>query len=586
MKKRLILMNAAVIILGFAAAFLCAAFQVQKQYKTGFTNRLDAALAILSVQTDWISSDPDAAVTKVSRQLGKTGQEMRLSVIAPDGRVVGDSADEEINQNHRDRPEIRQALKEGRGYDTRMSASVHEPYYYEAVYLPGKGFLRAALPISEMNRAVRKLWIIAAFSMLLGIAAVCAVTAWLVWRVTEPLGKLTDAARRISGGDYSCRVGGAYRDEVGELACAFNVMAQSTETAVSELRRKSGQLEGVLEGMSDGVIAADEEQRILFLNGSAGRMLSRENLHSGEKLEGGLLIRAVADRMEEASSSGQPIRGNIEGEGGRQFTVYAAPVEDQDSSAALAVLSDVTRLKNLERLRSEFVANVTHELKTPLTSIRGSIELLKSTDRDEKTRRYFYDVLDIEAERLQHLIEDMLVLSRIENAKDDPSAQPCSVAEALTACIKRLKPEADKNGISVRLEADSGLLVSCSPTRLQQLFGNLIENAIKYNVPNGDVWITASSQRKTAVIRVKDTGIGIAPEHFDRLFERFYRVDASRSRQVGGTGLGLSIVKHLANLYGGEVGVESRPGQGSTFTVRLPLVSGSKNQAAERIKKQ
>jgi two-component system phosphate regulon sensor histidine kinase PhoR len=575
-KKRLILMNAAVITLGFIAAFLCAAFQIQRQFQNGFTDQLDAALAILSTETDWISGNPDAAVTRVSEELAKTGQQMRISVIDPSGKVVGDSSDEEIDQNHLDRPEIRQALKEGRGYDTRMSASVHEPYYYEAVYLPGKGFLRAALPTSELDRAIRRLWLIAALSMLLGIAAVCAVTAYLVWRVTEPLGKLTDAAKRISGGDYSCRVDGAYRDEVGELARSFNVMAESTEAAVSELRSKQDQLEGVLEGMGDGVIAADGEKRILFLNGSACRLLGKDRLHSGGKLEGSLLIGAVADRMEEAALSGKPIRRNIEGEGGSQFTVYAAPVAGQGSRASLAVITDVTRLKKLERLRSEFVANVTHELKTPLTSIRGSIDLLKSADRDEKTRRYFYDVLDIEAERLQHLIEDMLVLSQIENARDDPSARPCGVAEALSECVKRLKPVADKNGISVKLEADAGLYVSCSPTRLQQLFGNLIENAIKYNVPQGSVLVTAVSQRKTAVVRVKDTGIGIAPEHFDRLFERFYRVDASRSREIGGTGLGLSIVKHLANLYGGEVGVESRPGKGSTFTVRLPLVPTGK----------
>ena len=576
MKKKLILMNAAVITLGFIAAFLCAAFSVQKQYQEGFTSQLDAALAILSTQTGWISGDPDAAVTKVSEELAKTGQKMRISVIDASGKVVGDSSDEEIDQNHLDRPEIQQALKNGRGYATRMSASVHEPYYYEAVYLPGKGFLRAALPTSELDGAIRRLWLIAVLSMLLGIAAVCAVTAWLVWRVTEPLGKLTEAAKEISGGDYSCRVNGSYKDEIGELARSFNVMAESTESAVSELRSKQEQLEGVLEGMGDGVIAADGERRVLFLNGSACRLLSREDLRGGDKLEGSLLIGTVADLMEEAAASGSPIRRNIGGEGGRLFTVYAAPIAGQGPRSSLAVLSDVTRLKKLERLRSEFVANVTHELKTPLTSIRGSIELLKSTDRDEKTRRYFYDVLDIEAERLQHLIDDMLVLSQIENARDDPSARPCSVAEALAECVKRLKPVADKNGISVKLETDPGIYVSCSPTRLQQLFGNLIENAIKYNVPQGNVLITAVNQRKMAVVRVKDTGIGIAPEHFDRLFERFYRVDASRSRKIGGTGLGLSIVKHLANLYGGEVGVESRTGKGSTFTVRLPIVPGPK----------
>jgi len=165
-----------------------------------------------------------------------------------------------------------------------------------------------------------------------------------------------------------------------------------------------------------------------------------------------------------------------------------------------------------------------------------------------------------------------LALSQIENAREDPSCRRCSVEEELMNCIDRLMPVAEKNQIQISLNADSSLFICCSPTRIQQLFGNLIENAIKYNKPGGSVTVTALQQRQTAVIRVKDTGIGIAPEHFDRLFERFYRVDASRSREIGGTGLGLSIVKHLAALYGGEVGVESEVGKGSTFIVRLPLL--------------
>ena len=177
----------------------------------------------------------------------------------------------------------------------------------------------------------------------------------------------------------------------------------------------------------------------------------------------------------------------------------------------------------------------------------------------------------------------MLVLSQIENAKDDPSACPCNVEEAIRKCVGRYQETAGKNQISVEVDAEPGLYVSCSPTRLQQLLGNLVENAIKYNVPQGHVWITSMRQRKTAIIRVKDAGIGIAPEHFNRLFERFYRVDTSRSREIGGTGLGLSIVKHLAVLYGGDVSVESEMGKGSTFTVRLPLIN---EPSAEDFRKQ
>jgi two-component system phosphate regulon sensor histidine kinase PhoR len=573
MKKKLVLCNAAIIVAGFIAAFLLAALQVQRQYTNEFTKRLDTALSILSVQTQEIRKNPEAEATNIGLQLAKSGQKMRISIIDLDGKVIGDSAKEEINQNHRERPEIEEALKNGTGYDTRVSSSLNERYYYKAVYLRDQFFIRAALPTTDLDGVIQQLWLIAFFSMLLGIAVVCIFTAFFVYRMTEPLNRLSDTVGKISAGNYASRVVGAYSDEIGELASSFNTMAENTETAVSQLKSKQNQLEGVLQGMDDGVLAINEENEILFLNHSARVQLQKFNLRDGGKLEGSLLIGKVAKLMQEAILTGEAKKKLLDGASNeKQFMVYASPIQGQKNASALAVITDVTRMHKLEQLRSEFVANVTHELKTPLTAIRGSIELLKSTDRDEKTRRYFYDVLDIEAERLHRLIDDMLALSQIENAKEDPFVQRCNVKEELMSCIERLTPLADKNQVQLCLTADDSLFVSCSPTRIQQMFGNLIENAIKYNKPEGSVLVTAQRQRQTAVIRVKDTGIGIAPEHFNRLFERFYRVDASRSREIGGTGLGLSIVKHLAALYGGEVGVESEEGKGSTFIVWLPLL--------------
>lgn len=575
MKKHLILLNAVIIIVGFIAAFFCAGFQIQNQYRKEFTNRLDTALAFLSTESEDIQKDPSEVTRLVGSRLSSAGQEMRVSIIDLSGKVVGDSTNLEINQNHLNRPEIQQALKTGHGFNTRISASVGVRYYYEAIYIPGHYYLRAALPTSDLDATLDRLWLIAAFSMLLGIVIVCGFTAYLVHRMTEPIGRLTSAAKQIAGGDYSCRAEGTFQDEIGVLAESFNRMAESTETAFSQLKEQQNRLNGVLQGMNDGVLAMGKENRILFLNQSARKLLGSDMLSEGDSLNGKLLTNRIADLMNQAVKNNNVSTQNVDAGEDRQYLVYTAPIPEQ-AEASLAVISDVTRLHKLERMRSEFVSNVTHELKTPLTSIRGSIELLKSADRDEKTRSYFYDVLDIEAERLQHLIDDMLVLSRIENAKDDPSACPCSVAEAVRKCVERIQPAAAQNNITIQTNLDENMYVSCSPTRLQQLFGNLIENAVKYNVPNGSVTISAARQKKTAVIRMKDTGIGIAKEHFDRLFERFYRVDASRSREVGGTGLGLSIVKHLAVLYGGEVNVESEVGKGSTFTVRLPLLPDDK----------
>lgn len=573
MKKRLILLNAVIVIIGFAVAFILAGLKIQGQYRAEFTNRLNTALAILQTRQDAIGENPSGVAVEVGNELAQYGQQIRISIIDLNGKVVGDSEKSEINENHLNRPEIQMALHNGRGYDTRVSASVHKKYYYAAVYIPGKYYLRAALPTAELDAVLRRLWTTALLSMLLGIAVICVLTGYLVYKVAEPLQKLKTLAKKISGGDYSCRVEGGFKNEAGELAQSFNLMAENTENAMFQLKSQQNQLEGVLQGMNDGVLAASRDGTLLFLNQSAVRLLGNNKLSAGLKLEGSLLINRIAELMKKAVEDDSVSKQTIEAEDGKQYSVYTAVIPGQKSAASLAVVSDETRIRKLERLRSEFVANVTHELKTPLTSIRGSIELLKSTDRDEKTRRYFYDVLDIEAERLQHLIDDMLVLSQIENAKEDTSARPCSILQAVQNCVKRLSQVAEKNGISVQIQVDEALSVSCSPTRLEQLLGNLIENAIKYNIPDGRVDIIGARQKKTAVIRVRDTGIGISSEHFDRLFERFYRVDASRSKQIGGTGLGLSIVKHLAVLYGGEISVESQVGKGSVFTVRLPLAS-------------
>lgn len=577
-KQRLMLSSAVILCAGFCLAFMLVALLVQQQYREEFTKRLDASLAIMETQVQEIQANPQKYARSESERLSAVGQQVRITVLDSNGNVLGDSEqqgdvdDNTVKGNHLDRPEIEQAKKEGRGYDVRVSENRGERFYYAATRLPGQGYLRAALSIAELDRVTQKFWMGSLFSLLLGLILVCGVTWMMADRFTRPIRHLTQVARRISQGDLSGRMQGQYSGEIGELAHSFNVMAESTEQAVLQTQKKQEQLEGVLQGMDDGVLCVDKSNRVVFLNQRARELLSAPELKEGGTLDGSLLLRRLAEQMR---SGGEQARRETLSAGGpkeRQYAVYFSPIPGRrEDGEVLAVIADVTRMRQLEQLRSEFVANVTHELKTPLTSIRGSIELLRSGDRDEETRRYFYDVLDIEAERLYHLIDDMLVLSQIENAKEDPAARRCNLKEELQATLDRLTPVAEKAGVTLELDADASLYCDCSPTRIGQLFGNLIENAIKYNVPQGSVTVTARRQRHMVLVRVRDTGIGIAPEHLDRLFERFYRVDTSRSREIGGTGLGLSIVKHLAALYHGEVSVESNIGKGSTFTVRLPL---------------
>ena len=577
MKKRMMLCNIIIIVVGFVAAFLTATLLVQNQYEREFTRQLDTALAVLSTQIEDLE-DPEKEASALGEALQEAGLPIRITILDEEGNVLGDSEGREITENHADRPEILQAREEGVGYDMRKSNSVGTQYYYEARHV-GQYYLRAALPTGALEETIQQMWMDAGLGMLFGIVMVCMASSIFVTWISEPVKRMSVAARRLADGEFSIRVEGTFSYEFAELAQAFNQMADSTEHAVSLLKTKQEQLEGVLQGMNDGVLAVDEGGEVLFLNQSARKLLHCPSMQVGDHLEGSLLLTKVSALLQETICAGKPINDEwINLPEDKRYTVYAAPMEARPTGSALVVLSDVTRMRKMEQMRSEFVSNVTHELKTPLTSIRGSIELLKSADRDEETRRYFYDVLDIETDRLTHLIDDLLVLSQIENAKDDPSMRPCNVKEALEACVERAKSLGQENHVRMHIDADPELYVACTPTRLQQLFGNLIDNAVKYNVKDGSVFITAQRQRQTAVVRVKDTGIGIAKEHFPRLFERFYRVDTSRSREIGGTGLGLSIVKHLVALYGGEIGVESEPGKGTAFTICLPLAPKEKEK--------
>lgn len=394
-------------------------------------------------------------------------------------------------------------------------------------------------------------------------------------RASGHMKTLTKAAAAISAGDYACRVSvlpGPWR----ELSEAVNAMAEGLQRAEEDFKRQRAQMKGVLEGMDDGVVAVDADGLLLLCNDRAAVLLERE-LTAGQPLEGNEAAMLLAERLRGSIHTATAGRETLTLSDGRMLEVYFAPIRRM--KGALAVLADVTKLRKLETMRSQFVANVTHELKTPLTSIMGYIELLKGEPREEAVRLNFYEIMQIEAERLQNLIDDLLLLSEIEN-NPDVHLQSCSVGEILEQTLRSLEPLAGKCGVTLRAKAQPDLYMTANPLRLRQLFTNLLDNAVKYNRPGGFVEAGLSRQGDELVLRISDSGIGIDPVHFERLFERFYRVDKSRSREMGGTGLGLSIVKHIVQLYGGEIQVESSPGEGSVFTVRLPArAEGEERQA-------
>lgn len=575
MRKRFFRAATVSIVAGLLIAFLFAVPLMQQVYTDEIRERLAAVLA-LAGEMDIPDGDLSDTVARLSGRLAEEDTSVRLTVLDEQGFVLADSAADAADmENHAARPEIREAMASGTGEDVRQSATTGGRQMYMARRVSGKDggtrIYRASVSLGGTNQVQGTLWLCGGVGIFMGLVIALISAHYAAGRVVEPLQSLTGAARAMAEGATPAKVEGA-PDEMGELAGAFNTMADRLAAAHAELEQANDRLAGILQGMDDGVLAVDAGGRILLMTHRARDLLGDCPATARRLDEYGVHYLAVGDILKRVMREGGPVRETLSlTPEERTVQVYAARVSEEPAGGALAVLSDVTRLRKLEQMRSDFVANVTHELKTPLTSIRGYIELLKSGERDPETARSFYEIIEIEAERLQKLTDDLLQLSEIENGGAEPDVPLTSLSETVERAAESLRPEADARGIRLHLFVPPELRVRAHPRRLYQLMKNLMENGVKYNREGGILNISAAAERGVLVIRVHDTGIGIPPEHRDRIFERFYRVDKGRSRELGGTGLGLSIVKHIAGLYGGDVSVASEMGVGTTFTVRFPM---------------
>ncbi len=579
MRKRFFRAAMLSIVIGLLAAFLLAVPLMEQVYTEETQNRLEAALSLLggyALPSD--TPDPyQELAQQASARLGNNGQAIRITLVALDGRVLGDSEVHPADMgSHTDRPEIQKALAMGRGQNIRRSQTTGQREMYFAMtdtLADGtRLILRASLPLDGFLQAVYLLWGCACIGIFVGLIMALFTAQTASARLMRPLDKLIDAVRRLSEGDAGVTVETA-PDEMGQLSAAFNRMSLRLADTHRAVEQSNKRLAGVLQGMEDGVAAIAADGRIVLLTRRAQELLGTPPPCYERLDDCGTNYLYIKNLLNRALKEGGAQRETLylAGPSERILQVYAARIGDGPEEGALAVLADVTRLRQLETMRSEFVANVTHEFKTPLTSIRGYVELLRSEPRDAATTNSFYEIIEIEAERLQKLTDDLLQLSEIESLSKsaDVEYEAADVASIAQEAASSLRPIADTHNITICIDVPSELRVQASPRRLQQLLKNLMENAINYNRPGGRVEVTAGLERGIAVIRVSDTGIGIPPEHQKRIFERFYRVDKGRSREQGGTGLGLAIVKHIVSLYGGELSLESTPGIGSVFTVRL-----------------
>jgi two-component system, OmpR family, phosphate regulon sensor histidine kinase PhoR len=529
------------------------------------------------MQSGAASEDIDRLVDEAARQV-----RARVTIVAPDGRVLADSAVSGPQlltlDNHGDRPEVKQALAGGHGVVTRHSATVDEELVYAAVPIRSGGRLlgacRVALSLRGVEEQASALKRALAVSMLLALLITGLLSAALSSSLAGPLKQIMEAARQFAGGDLAARSRVQRDDELGELAAILNRSADQLQGRITEIARDRARTEAILSAMEDGVLAVDHRGVVLLGNDSLRRSLALPDPLGRHYLEV-VRQREVADLLQHVLQSGERRQTEVEMRHPRRvFALTGVPFPGAFGTPHGAVLTfhDVTERRRVDQIRRDFVANASHELRTPLTSIRGFVEALEDgAVGDPTVASRFLGKIRTHADRMAALVEDLLELSRVESGARPPrfeEVSPAEVAEDVTSFFADL---ADRKHITLTCVDTGAPVVATDGERLRRILDNLVDNAIKYTAAGGRVEITTGPlEPGGAVCVVEDNGPGIGPEHLSRIFERFYRVDKARSRELGGTGLGLAIVRHLAEGMGATVTVSSEVSRGSRFTVSLP----------------
>ena len=509
----------------------------------------------------------------------------RVTVILPDGRVVGDSEEVPADMaSHLDREEIRDAYQGKVGVSVRFSDTLKMDMMYVALPLMAEnklvGVIRTAIPVTAIDERIRTIRLRIAMGVFL-VALLASGISWYVSRrISTPIERMRDGARRFAQGDLFHRLPLPDIHEFSVLAESMNQMAAELQQRMDEITSQRKKTEAVLSSMREGVIATDMDQQVISINQAAAVMFAtRMETAQGRSVLEIIRNHEFQESMDRSLSSGENVEADIlYHQNGREriFNVQCTPLVDvtQKRMGGLVVISDVTQLRRLENMRRDFAASVSHEIKTPLTAIKGFVETLYSGDLDDRAETSrFLKIIDKHVNRLAVIIDDLMQLSRIEQDAEfqQIGLERARIDEVLEAAIDICGECIRNKQIDVQLACETELSGCIDATLLEQAAVNLLDNAVKYSSEKSTIRVEAQTKDDEIQIRFIDQGMGIAKKHLPRLFERFYRVDKARSRKLGGTGLGLAIVKHIANAHGGTVTVESEVGKGSTFTLHLPV---------------
>lgn len=499
-----------------------------------------------------------------------------LFLLDPDGQLLKSSteADRELLQNLAIQELIHKLEPDSDGLSAytkleedqdRLAALSVLPSGKRLLLIESEKSLIGYTPATSRALKTMELRISEAFTVLLLVGLL--VIYFVSKRLIQPIETLKAETGRISGGDLSHRIFSKQADELQAIAQDVNDLADQLESMSYDSLSNQNQLQAILASMNSGVIAVDSNNKILIFNAFARKIFGIITEPIGKDIND-VIRRQDAEKIMRKSDDFQELLLRQASPMVVRFKTTELLTNHRFNKGKVTVIQDVTDLKRLEQMRSQFVANVSHELKTPLTSIKGFAETLRNVE-DAATRDKFLDIIDAEAQRLQRLIEDILSLSSIESHETQPTGLIDAVAATADA-LRLLEVQAQSKEVTLSLVVKGEPYIVGDNEMYRELIINLVDNAIKYTNPGGKVKIRIEEQKEDIIIRVQDTGVGIPPEHLSRLFERFYRVDISRDRAKGGTGLGLAIVKHITLAFGGSINVESKVGKGTRFTVRLP----------------
>jgi two-component system phosphate regulon sensor histidine kinase PhoR len=588
------------LLCGFVIAGLLAARSLAEQELVQSGRALEVSTNLIAFDLRPLlvasaSMPATARLQAIVRELSERAH-ARVTLVDGSGLVLADSAvrDDDLAgiENHRTRPEIVQAIATGAGTDLRASHTTGDRTLYRAVRLNKAAdrstdlFLRLGLPMTALEQELSTLKRNLALAFGSAFLFAVALSIWLAGSLTKPLSDMASAARQLAAGNLGVHVETPARDEVGLLADTLNHMTEELRTKIEELSEDRAQLLAMLTSMVEGVMVLDPKERILQVNPAWERMFGVTRAEARGRQSSDVFSHPKLNQLVSAVLSA---RAGQEGEivlsNGRCLNVEASVAggEQDNEACAVLVFHDITELRRLEHIRKDFVANVSHELRTPLTSIKGYVEALLDGGKDDPdTTVRFLDIILKQSDRLNLILEDLLQLSKIESGQVQFKQEPLHIGSVVDRTIAMIKPLADKKQHQLRAEIGADLpLINGDQERLVQVLANLLHNAIKYTSEGGTITVSA---RKTArgtgrpadgprngvELVVTDTGIGIPEKDRPRVFERFYRVDKARSRELGGTGLGLAIVKHIVEGHGGQIRVEGHVPNGSRFVVWLP----------------